>query len=268
MKKDINDLIKNSDPKYEKWYNRLIEKAKNRTEKDPNEYYEVHHIIPRCIGGTDDVTNLVTLTYREHIIAHMLLCNIYPNNNLILFAVKAVIIHNKTSSRPDSSKYISSRTIARIKKDAIEARRGMKMPDWFGKRISQANKERVVSEETKKKISVANKGKPRTEAQLEIMKKYSFKKGNKPWNVGKNMSEETKKKLSETRKRIMNDDLRKKYSEAAKKRGFRGKTKKVLGPDGTIYVSTEECSRQNNVSSGTIRNWIKNHPEKGFKFID
>lgn len=268
MKKDINDLTKNTDLKYERWYNNLITKAKNRTKRDSNEYYEIHHIIPKCIGGNNEKSNLVILTYREHIIAHMLLSNIYPNNIKLLFAVKAVVIHNKTSLRPNASKYISTRTLDRIKKDAINARKGIKMPDWFGKRISQSNKERIVSEETKKKISESNKGKPRTQSQLDIIKKYSFKKGQKPWNIGKKMSEDTKRKLSETRKKIMNDDLRRKYSEAAKKRGFRGKTKKVQGPDGTIYISTEECARQNKVSSGTIRNWIKNHPEKNFKFVD
>ena len=40
-------------------------------------YTEVHHIVPRHCGGTDDSANLVTLTYRQHILAHLLLYRKY-----------------------------------------------------------------------------------------------------------------------------------------------------------------------------------------------
>lgn len=36
-------------------------------------YRENHHIIPKSIGGTDDETNIVSLSLREHFIAHYLL---------------------------------------------------------------------------------------------------------------------------------------------------------------------------------------------------
>jgi hypothetical protein len=40
-------------------------------------YTENHHIIMRSLGGSDDPTNLVRLTGREHWIAHLLLHKIY-----------------------------------------------------------------------------------------------------------------------------------------------------------------------------------------------
>lgn len=43
------------------------------------EYKERHHIIPKCMGGSDDEENLVDLLLREHIIAHKLLADIYPS---------------------------------------------------------------------------------------------------------------------------------------------------------------------------------------------
>ena len=43
----------------------------------PNGYVERHHILPRALGGTDDSSNLVALTAREHFLAHMLLAKIY-----------------------------------------------------------------------------------------------------------------------------------------------------------------------------------------------
>jgi len=43
-------------------------------------YKERHHIIPRCMGGSDEVDNLVDLTPEEHFVAHQLLVKIYPEN--------------------------------------------------------------------------------------------------------------------------------------------------------------------------------------------
>ena len=75
---------------YEKIYNQIIEKAKleNRIKND-NIYYERHHIIPKCLGGTNKKENLVLLTGKEHYMCHKLLTYIYPNNAKLVFALWA-----------------------------------------------------------------------------------------------------------------------------------------------------------------------------------
>ena len=40
-----------------------------------------------------------------------------------------------------------------------------------------------------------------------------------------------------------------------------------MGPDGTIYNSINQCGEKNNVSGETIRRWIRDNPEKGFKLL-
>jgi hypothetical protein len=40
------------------------------------DYFEFHHVIPRCMDGMDDPTNLVELMPEEHLIAHLLLAKI------------------------------------------------------------------------------------------------------------------------------------------------------------------------------------------------
>lgn len=61
---------------YEKFYMNMINTAKlsNRVKRcvghPQYEYYEEHHIVPRCMGGSDEHENLVLLTAREHFIAH------------------------------------------------------------------------------------------------------------------------------------------------------------------------------------------------------
>lgn len=57
-------------------YNDLILKRRNEPlSKDV--YGENHHVIPRCMGGTDEKQNIVRLTAREHYIAHALLFKHY-----------------------------------------------------------------------------------------------------------------------------------------------------------------------------------------------
>lgn len=56
-------------------YQRLIAKAKARV--CPEGYVERHHILPRALGGSDDSSNLVALTAKEHFVAHVLLAKIH-----------------------------------------------------------------------------------------------------------------------------------------------------------------------------------------------
>jgi len=79
---------------YRRIYDTLIEKAKNRIIDDKT---ECHHIIPRCMGGDNMVTNLVLLTPEEHYIAHQLLVKIYPNNNKLISAAIMMIPGRKSN---------------------------------------------------------------------------------------------------------------------------------------------------------------------------
>ena len=68
---------------YQKHYDALISRAKNRLIEC---YTESHHIIPRCMGGTDHLDNLVKLTAEEHYLAHQLLVKIHPGNHKLVAA--------------------------------------------------------------------------------------------------------------------------------------------------------------------------------------
>ena len=49
--------------------------------------YENHHILPKCLNGSDEPYNLVKLSAREHYIAHKLLIKIYPNEQCLKSAM-------------------------------------------------------------------------------------------------------------------------------------------------------------------------------------
>jgi DNA invertase Pin-like site-specific DNA recombinase len=76
---------------YQKHYDALIERAKNRLLEG---YCETHHIIPRCMGGTDRLDNLIDLTAEEHYIAHQLLSKIYPKNDKLRVAAKTMRVRS------------------------------------------------------------------------------------------------------------------------------------------------------------------------------
>ena len=72
---------------YQKIYNSIIERAKDRV---PEGYVERHHIIPKCLGGSDDKDNLVALTPEEHFLCHVLLVKIYDEHKGLIYAVQAM----------------------------------------------------------------------------------------------------------------------------------------------------------------------------------
>ena len=61
-------------------YLRYIDQIKNRTLCVIRT--EIHHILPRSMGGTDDKDNLISLSPREHFIAHRLLWRAYRNKQM------------------------------------------------------------------------------------------------------------------------------------------------------------------------------------------
>lgn len=66
--------------KYTRLYYKLIEKASLNTKK-PGDGKHKHHIIPRCIGGTNDVSNMVICTRKQHRVCHRLLIKMTEGNS-------------------------------------------------------------------------------------------------------------------------------------------------------------------------------------------
>lgn len=81
---------------YYKHYTLLINRAKNRTLTG---YFERHHIVPRCMGGSDNKSNIVELTPEEHYVAHQLLVKIHPNNDKLIYAALYMSAGSKYAKR-------------------------------------------------------------------------------------------------------------------------------------------------------------------------
>lgn len=140
---------------YSKIYANLISKAKNRCIEG---YTEDHHIVPRCLGGSDNKENLVSLTPEEHFVAHLLLVKIYPNNHKLVFAVNMMCVGQ--GRRPNNKRH-----------------------GWIRRKISKA-------------ISISNKGKQawnkdlpmneRQKAKLSTTWLFTFPDGHEEIHIGLN----------------------------------------------------------------------------------
>ena len=81
---------------YQKIYNNIVGRGQNRILEG---YSEKHHIVPRCMGGTDEVTNLVSLTPEEHYLCHLLLVKIHPKNIRLVKAAMFMVSSNNNVKR-------------------------------------------------------------------------------------------------------------------------------------------------------------------------
>ena len=82
---------------YKKHYFNLISRSKNRNLE--GRYLERHHILPKCLGGTDDSPNIALLTPEEHFTAHLLLIKIYPKEQKLVYAAIMMRPTNKFHNR-------------------------------------------------------------------------------------------------------------------------------------------------------------------------
>jgi hypothetical protein len=161
---------------YQRIHDAIIDRARNRKLQG---YRERHHVIPRCLGGTDDKSNLVELTAREHFIVHKLLVEIYPDVHKLVYAYW-MMCNNQGSKKMSRNYKVSSRNYEYARKLFSETsskyQLGKTLTDDHKKALSVAAKTRKTrtpikhSDETKQKLSSIWKG---TTRSAEDRKKIS-----------------------------------------------------------------------------------------------
>ena len=99
--------------KYTIVYNNIVNRAKSRV---LDGYSEKHHIIPKCLGGSNKKENLVRLTAREHFICHRLLVKMVEGKAKFQM-IKAVDMMTTRAKCQDRYR-IPSRLFEKLKKEA------------------------------------------------------------------------------------------------------------------------------------------------------
>jgi hypothetical protein len=214
---------------YQKIYNNLINRATRRISEG---YVEKHHIVPRCLGGTDDKENIVSLYPEEHYLAHLLLCKVNKGNSKLLYAAMNMTSGSMINNGKRNNKaygwlrrqYAESmsgdnnpaRRNSNLQKEAAKKRVGQKRSEETKVRMSAAQKGRTFSEETKSKMAKAAKNRP--PISEETRTKLKSRKPNKGM-LGKTMSAEIKAKMSASQQgRTDSAETKLKKSLAAKAR--------------------------------------------------
>lgn len=96
-------------------YKKIIANAATQKRKKKDGLYlEDHHILPRCLGGTNHKNNRVLLTAKEHYIAHHLLWKMYPGNEKIANAFW-IFLHPQLNQHRNMSPKITSKEYERVK---------------------------------------------------------------------------------------------------------------------------------------------------------
>ena len=174
--------------KYTKTYYQIITPTLNR---ELNTYKELHHIIPRSLGGTDEKDNLTYLTAREHFICHWLLVKMTEGaaRSKMIYALQGMRAQNNSQQRYETK--ITSRVYEHY-------------------RIEHAR----IHSETMKGRPAWNKGIPQTEEHKEKNRQAALKRAPK--------SEETIEKWKKSREGYMHSEETKLKQSAASKGKSKG----------------------------------------------
>ena len=82
---------------------------------DAQLYYEKHHILPKSLGGSNDETNLVKLTAREHFICHWLLVKMYKTGSIERKKMLCAFWRMRQSSTKSPQRYLNSRAYEKLR---------------------------------------------------------------------------------------------------------------------------------------------------------
>ena len=165
---------------YSKLYYKLIDSRRqlNRTKSSEN-FFELHHVLPKSLGGTNQKSNLVLLTPKEHFVAHHLLYKMHSGRDK---AKMAYALFRMCSNNPLQHRVISARAFEYAKSQISRACSGENHPAY---KINPFTEEQLLAQSRRMQGS-----------NNPMYGKSPHNKGKK----GNKLSTETKQKMSETRK--------------------------------------------------------------------
>lgn len=210
--------------KYSHAYFKIIDRAKSRSIIG---YKETHHIVPRSLGGDNSSDNLVDLTAKEHYIVHLLLPYMVTEGIHKKKMWGAVRCMSKLVSSNHKRYTGSARFYEKAKEntDFGAGGRGRKHSQEEKQKRANSLKGHEVSTETRNKIGDANRGRKLPPVSVE-----------------------TRLKISEAGKgRVLSDESKKKLSESSKRRGhngFKGKGSRGPKPIETLEKFQETISNR------------------------
>lgn len=253
--------------KYTVWYNKIVDRAMQRV--STNTYTEVHHIIPKALGGTNAADNLVRVTAREHFVCHRLLPKMTTGNNKrkMVYALWCIV----NVKRKDQARYrVTSREYLKIKEQHSIVCKLFKHSSETKQKISKIHKGKKVSNKTRQLMSI--KAKARLNNTPEIIEKAKNTR-NKNGTTRAMLSPEANAKRAETRKNngALDNWIKSVCTPEAnaKRAASLRKTYIVISADSTEYIvsNLKEFCLDNSLNYSAMCNLANNNstsPHRGW----
>lgn len=126
------------DNKYTKTYFKIVHKYKNSKQTG---YSEVHHIVPKSLGGTNKADNLVRLSAKAHFVCHHLLTKMLTgeNKSKMIFAFWRMI-HSQQQTQKITAKVYE---IVRAELSSIMQQRAGENNYFYGKKHTEETKQKM-----------------------------------------------------------------------------------------------------------------------------
>lgn len=219
---------------------------------------ERHHILPKCMGGTNDPDNLIDLTLEEHFIAHKLLAEENPDHRSICYAFNRMS-HIRQTEEP-------IQTPQKYRDAKLEAKRKLKK---HIKVHGNAMQGRKMSAEARRKMSEAHKRRSpdsykyelSPERRAEAVAKFKKTYWSKPEEVRKAQYEKANENRTPTRYwqgKTLPQDIKDKISNTLKEKHLAPphSIKVYCRETDTVYRSMTEAQEHTGVDRHIIKRYI------------
>ena len=228
-------MTKIHSPFYKERYDRFISFCQNNPTSSDD--YEIHHILPKCLGGTDDESNLVKLTTRQHFVAHWMLWKAYMTRGLAYAFYLMMVVNKNHTGR---TRRINSKTYALLKKHKSQTQSVKNSERW---------KDPVWADNMRKILS---------EAALTPKEKERRSKNALKYN---NLYKEKRSKEHTARweNKEWADMVSQRMKDANTKR-------KIVVVDGVEYPGAQQAAEKFNITKPTVRSRIKSCNFPGWSY--
>jgi hypothetical protein len=208
------------------------------------------------MGGTNKKDNIINLTAKEHYIAHYLLWKIHRNQSMACaFWNMSITRGGKITSSTYERIRIEISLLAKERMSKVEVRdhlrkifTGHSVSEETRRKISEAGKGRIQDPEVVKRRADANRGKRKGKTFEEIYgieEAKRLKENLSIKNTGKTYSEETIRKRREKMKgHFVSEETREKISKANRGKVRSEKCRKEMSERNIGKIMTEETRRK------------------------
>jgi hypothetical protein len=124
-------------PDYNRVYAAFIEDRRGR--EAGLVAFDRHHVVPRCLGGGNEPSNIIRLGYGDHLFAHVVLARIH-GGVLVQSAIRMSGMRKYNGGRRSRGRYDHLRSILREQMLGNKRGAGVRHTDEFKRELSERSK--------------------------------------------------------------------------------------------------------------------------------